>query len=358
MARAVSCARALGRGSSRIAALAAACMLAGCASLGFGGDEKGDSGAVFQQMREMQAERHAADRAAVPAKEPTLEEHLRDGDRLRQSGDLPRALWAYLRAHALDREDPRPRARIGAVHLQIDPQRAEHLFRELVQSTGGSALSRTGLALALIGRQDWNAAIVELRAALREDDDLAVAHDALGVALERTGDVAGARESYRRAAALQPRGYEALNNLGVSYLRTGEFAAAADALAQAARLGPRDRAVSNNLGLALGRLERYDDALAAFRKATDSEQAALNNLGYVHYLNGDYAGALEVYERALLAPGGSEHRLAVLRNLRRAKRAQDGGYGASPPVSEEFDAGPPSFSGDPDVPAALAPSAP
>jgi Flp pilus assembly protein TadD len=357
MSRVVPCAGALARAGRWAATCAVALGLSGCALFG-GKDEGADSAGLLEQMREMQAERHAADRAASEEQEPTVEQYLRDGDRLRQSGDLPRALWAYLRAHALDHEDPRPRARIGAVHLQIDPQRAEQLFRDLVQSTGGSALARTGLGLALIGRQEWNGAIVELRAALREDDDLAVAHDALGVALERTGDVAGARESYKRAAALQPRSYEAVNNLGVSYLRTGEFTAAADALSAAARLEPRDRAVSNNLGLALGRLGRYDQALAAFRKATDSEQAALNNLGYVHYLNGDYAGALEAYERALLARGTPEHRLSVLRNVRRAKRAQDGAYGASPPASDEFDAGPPSFSNDPDVPAAPAPSAP
>ena len=157
-------------------------------------------------------------------------------------------------------------------------------------------------------------------------------------------------ESYRRAASLQPRGYEALNNLGVSYLRTGEFAAAAEALGNAARLAPRDPAVANNLGLALGRLERYAEALKAFRRAANSDQAALNNLGYVHYLNGDYAGALEVYEQALLARGSSEQRLSVLRNLRRAKRAQDG---TAPPALDASSAPFPAVSGEPTIPAVL-----
>jgi Flp pilus assembly protein TadD len=348
MRRVVSRAWAPARSSSLAVALSVALGLAGCAS--FGGKEGEESAALLEQMREIQAERQTADRAGAVQSEPTLEQRLSEGDRLRQSGDLPRALWAYLRAHAMDREDPRPRARIGAVHLQIDPQGAEDAFRDLVQSTNGSAAARTGLGLALIARQQWAPAIVELRAALDEDDELAVAHDALGVALERTGDVAGARESYRRATSLQPRSYEALNNLGVSYLRTGEFAAAAEALGTAARLEPRDPAVANNLGLALGRLERYPEALTAFRRATDSDQAAFNNLGYVHYLNGDYAGALEVYERALLAGGSSEQRLSVLRNLRRAKRAQDG---TSPPAVDDAAAPFPAVSsGDPTFPAA------
>jgi Flp pilus assembly protein TadD len=324
------------RALARAASLAAALVLAGCSLFG-GSQAPDDNAALLEQMREIQAERHTADKGSPAPKEPTLEDRLREGDRLRQSGDLARALWAYLRAHAIDPEDPRPRARIGAVRLQIDPKRAEDIFRELSKSTGGSALARTGLGLALIARQQWAPAIVELRAAVEKDGRLAVAHDALGVALERSGDVAGARESYRRAASLSPRSHEPLNNLGVSYLRTGEFGAAASALDAAARIEPRDPAVSNNLGLALGRLRRYDDALSAFRRATSSEQAALNNLGYVRYLNGDYGGALEVYERALLAPGTSEQRLSVLRNLRAAKRAQEGG--APAPHAGDFDAG-------------------
>jgi Flp pilus assembly protein TadD len=332
MRRVVSCARALARALSLAAALVAPIGLAGCSV--FGGQQPADNAELLEQMREIQAERHTADQSGPVPSEPTLEQRLREGDRLRESGDLPRALWAYLRAQQMAPADPRPRARIGAVRLQVDPQRAEEIFRELVTSTDGSAAAHAGLGLALIGRQAWEPAIAELRAALAKDEQLAVAHDALGVALERTGDVNGARQSYRRAAQLQPRSPEALNNLGVSYLRTGEFPAAASALQAAAQAAPRDPAVANNLGLALGRLGRYDDALAAFRTATGSEQAALNNLGYVRYLNGDYEGALAVYERALLASGTPEQRLAVLRNLRRAKRAQDGDAPAAAEVAE------------------------
>jgi|GEM_PF-2042517 len=345
MRRVVSRARALVRAAPLTAALAvplasaAPLALSGCAL--FGDEKRDESAELLDRMREAQAERRSASRGEPEA--PKAEDLLREGDRLRRSGDLPRAVWAYLRAQAMAPEDPRPRARIGAVRLQVDPKRAEETFRELVASTEGSAAARTGLGLALIARQAWGEAAAELREAVARDETLAVAHDALGVALERAGDVEGARACYRRAAALQPRSHEALNNLGVSYLRTGEFAAAAEALEAAARIEPRDPAVANNLGLALGRLRRYGLALEAFRDATDSEQAALNNLGYVHYLNGDYAGALEVYERALLADGRPEQRLAVLRNLRRARRALDG---EAPLVQDPAEAFPP-VSGDP-----------
>ena len=81
----------------------------------------------------------------------------------------------------------------------------------------------------------------------------------------------------------------------------------------------RDPAVFNNMGVALGRLERYDDALEAFLRG-GPEHAAWNNLGWVQYEEGHYAAAISAYERALLAAHG-EQRLEILRNLLAAREA-------------------------------------
>jgi Flp pilus assembly protein TadD len=309
------------RNSICAAALSAACALAlGCSVVTSAIRPKGDA-AMLKELREMQAERLTAEQAPSKPPRESSESHLREGDQLRRSGDYARALWAYLRAHQLDRKDPRPLSRIGSIELAIEPKGAERLFRDLVASTQGSPIARTGLGLALIARGEWAAAGEQLSQAVAADDGLAVAHDALGLALERQGHTEAAREHYRTAARLQPASYEPLNNLGVSYLRTGEFPAAVEALEEASRREPRDPAVANNLGLALGRLGRYDEAEQAFRRA-GSEQAVHNNLGFVHYLNGDYEGALAAYEKALLAPGDPQQRLAVLRNARAARRAE------------------------------------
>ena len=64
----------------------------------------------------------------------------------------------------------------------------------------------------------------------------------------------------------------------VSLLLLGDFVAAEMELRRAVDLDPEDPAGWNNLGLALGHLERYAEALEAFRKGGD-EQGARNNLG-------------------------------------------------------------------------------
>jgi len=284
--------------------------------------EDGKPGAeLLRELRESQALRQQAGEAPGSAEKATLESHLAKGDARRAQGDHARALWSYLLAHRLDRKDPRPVSRIGTLHLSREPERAEAIFRQLLHQDDEAALARTGLGLALIARGAWSDAVLELRQAVDEDDGLAAAHNALGVALDHEAQGETARWHYRRASELQPRSHEPWNNLGVSLLAAGDPAGAAEALERAGRLEPRDAAVWNNLGVARGRMRQYDAALAAFRKAGD-ERSAQNNLGYVHYLNGDYAGALAAYERALHAAGDPGERLAVLRNARAAQEAR------------------------------------
>ena len=100
----------------------------------------------------------------------------------------------------------------------------------------------------------------------------------------------------------------------------GEFEKAEQAFRAAILLDPDDPAQHNNLGLAIGRQGRYQEALAQFR-LVGTEQAALNNLGYLYYLNGEHARAIEQFERSLQLGGGD--RLTVVKNLQAAQAALD-----------------------------------
>ena len=293
-------------------------LLSGCASLPLF-----SSGAEAEQaklMREHQERRAAAEATATSPVPLSLKERLRNGDTLRSDGAYAGAMWNYLRAHELDPADPAPIARMASLHLMSGSEEAESIFLDLVEKQPESGAAHTGLGLARIERNDWVGARDSLMHAVSLSPRSAAAYSALGVCHDRLGEPDAAREAYLRATTLHPRYYEALNNLGVSYLTTGEFDSAARTLRRASQQQGRDPAVFNNLGLALGRMERYDDALEAFQQG-GSEQAARNNLGFVLYLNGSYDRALEEYERALLA--GGDQRLMVLRNFQAAKRAEE-----------------------------------
>ena len=76
----------------------------------------------------MAREREAREQLrAVPFEDlppPTVVSYLKEGDSLREAGEAPRALWVYLKAHDLDRSDPRPLLRIAGLHLGPEPERA------------------------------------------------------------------------------------------------------------------------------------------------------------------------------------------------------------------------------------------
>ena len=248
----------------------------------------------------------------------SLEQTVQEGDALRDAGNLPEAMLTYLRAHRLDKQHPVPRERIAYLHLRKDPARAEKLFAEMAKDFPESASAFRGLGLAQLARERLTDARKSLERSAELDPKSGATHSALGVIHDRLGDHERAQGHYWQAMIFDPDDFEIPNNLGVSYLLSKDYEAAVEIFKEAARLNPEDRAVHNNLGLALGLLKRYDEALAEFR-AAGSEEAARNNLAYVHYLNEEYEAAIEHYGQALLADG--QEKLPVLQNLGAAQRA-------------------------------------
>ena len=147
--------------------------------------------------------------------EPTSVEALVNlGRALEQSGRVPEAIAAFRRARDANREDL-PAAR--------------HLSRLLV-SSGGATEAETvattaaerwpedpqlrytiGIARLMLDRP--GDALEPLRRAVAIDPAYAAAHNALGIALARTGDRAGAIEHFERAVEIEPDYLEARQNL-------------------------------------------------------------------------------------------------------------------------------------------------
>ncbi len=299
------------RAQSPLVALLLAAALPGCAW--FGPDAA---------QREILAARRARSAAMdpKPAARKTVEERLLEAERLLAEGHEAQAVWNYAQAHREDPTNAKPRARIGFMEIARDPQRAEALFAEIVRDHPDSAEAHAGLGLARFAQDRLDAARQALERAVELDPDSASALYWLAVVYDLLDRPERARELAERAHALSPNDARIVNNLGVSYLVADEFERAEQAFRAAILLDPGDPALHNNLGLAVGRQGRYSEAFAQFRLA-GTEQAAENNLGYLYYLNGDYAQAIAHLERSLELGGGD--RLTVVKNLQAARLALD-----------------------------------
>jgi Flp pilus assembly protein TadD len=246
----------------------------------------------------------------------TFDEEMMLADRLRDSGQQPEAAWHYVRGLQLDNKSPIPRERLGYMQLGRDSDRAQKIFEELVDEHPELFTGHLGLGLSHLTNGDHDRARTSLEKALEIDADSAIAHLGLGMIDDERGAHDVAQDHYLKAVELDPKRYEIPNNLGMSYLMTRDFEFAADAFRHAIFLEPRDPALYNNLAIALAHQGHYRKALEGFRRHS-SEGDALNNLGYVCHMNGDFENALRFFERSLLA--GPADRVTVLMNMRAAE---------------------------------------
>jgi len=150
------------------------------------------------------------------------------------------------------------------------------------------ALSATISRAALQAQPSWQGGFEQALDQLRKGDpggatakfetlwkshsrDFQLAHQ-IGTALDMSGRHAEATPWYQRSLAIQPNYEPALNNLALNYATLGQLAKAAPLLHQALRINPGNAQAAYNLGLMDLRLERYADAVAAFRTAREAPQ--------------------------------------------------------------------------------------
>lgn len=267
-----------------------------------------------QELLQAQRKRNAA--LAEAETEPTrrsASELIREGDQMRQGGDISKAAVAYLRAHHADKNELTPLRRIAYLALEREPAQAGELFGELVEKNPDAADLHLGLAMSKLAAGDLQGALASGLRASELDPEEPVVLEAVAVIYDRLGRHEEAQAIYRSAldkAAPAPR---LLNNLGVSYLITERYDEAIASFERALARGSTDPTVHNNLGLALGLSGRYDTAFSAFIKS-GTPGDAYNNLGFVLFLRGDYEAAKRAYEKALLSDDTDAER--VLENLK------------------------------------------
>jgi Flp pilus assembly protein TadD len=276
------------------------------------------------EQKRMAREGRALEEAAQREREenpPTVEERLRDGDEHLAGGRIASALWEYGSAHRIDPRSPEPRVRLGYVHLRQNPDRARPLFESALELDPEHASAHRGLGLSLFADGESDEGIRHLEQAVILAPRSAMAREALGVSLDQMGRHDEAEVQLEEALKLEPHNSSILSNLGSFHLRNGSYENAEKMLRAALRQDSRDVSLrENNLGLALAMQGKFEEALAAFRRAGD-EQSARANLGYAYYLRGEYGQAIEEYEQALVAGGAAD--LQVVRNLKAARHALD-----------------------------------
>ena len=141
-------------------------------------------------------------------------------------------------------------------------------------------------------------------------DPDALARDAF--ALLQSNQHQAAEACARKALALRPGHFAALNAFAIALNGQSRHADAARIFAELTRRAPAERPHWVNLGTALRAAGQYEEALAAYTRAAQMGEASANfsyNVGLLHIDRGDYESARAVLARAAqLAPDDAEIR--------------------------------------------------
>jgi tetratricopeptide (TPR) repeat protein len=135
----------------------------------------------------------------------------------------------------------------------------------LVPNPDDVTYANLGSELMIEGRHAE--AVPLLEKAVRAAPNYAPAHFSLGLALERVGDKARARDEYAAAVALRPNYFEAQQLLGALLLNTGRAREAVMPLEAAAELKPDEADVQCDLGQALLQSDEPQRALGHLQEA-------------------------------------------------------------------------------------------
>ncbi|HEY9103042.1 protein kinase domain-containing protein [Chitinimonas sp.] len=243
-------------------------------------------------------------------------------------------------------------------------QAATDRFKEILQYNPQHAAAAAGLAIAYSLRyagdgkdETWlQRADASAKLALQLDDQLALAHAAMGWVQEHQGKLEEALASETRALALDPRNFYALNGKAQLMLRQGKRAEAEEVIRLAMGHYPRERLFTDllgtlryqqgdyraaeaafrdsialqpdavyayaNLNAALVRQNRLDEALQVLQQGLQIRPSGplYSNLGTALYARGDYLGAAQAFERAASGAKGSPNDYLKWANLGDALR--------------------------------------
>ncbi|MGS0682869.1 tetratricopeptide repeat protein [Shewanella sp. 125m-7] len=255
-----------------------------------------------------------------------------------QSGNLEKALYAYIQALDFNAKNAETFYQIGRIHtIRGNPDIAFKAYNEALALEPNFMKVHADLGVISMDKRQYRKARQHLEKAIELDQERLSALDvkrkmgsfwvpnresparvynAIAILEDVENHYQKARTYFKLILELQPHSPVLITNLGYSYYLTGELAMAEKYLRQAIRADSNFDRAWTNLGLVYVRKGLHKRALATFEHSM-SPADALNDLGYFLMLEGQYEKAIGLFERAI--DTSSSYFEQAQKNLRRAK---------------------------------------
>ena len=229
----------------------------------------------------------------------------KEGEIFTNSGDLPNAVQAFLRALSLDPTYAEGHFNLGVLlRMQGQPEAALESYRRAIALQPNFVEAHYNLGNTHLALGQLDDAIAAYTAALNHRADFAEAANNLGNALKEAGRLEEALVHCQRAIALKPAYAEALSNAGAILRDLGRAEDALEPCRKSIEIAPDYAQAHSNLGLALQDTGQLEQAVAHFERAItllpDYPEAhsnlgvALQALGRLDEASASYTKALEL----------------------------------------------------------------
>jgi Tfp pilus assembly protein PilF len=271
-------------------------LLSGCASMS-GSAENGSDGTVSSSGLPDLYEGEPEVVFATEFPVESAEEAVARADRALQQGDIDLALYMYVRAYDMDRDNTHALTRIGEIHESRGNNRLatqSYLAALRTDEANDVVLESLGLMYLQVKRYDEAEAL--LRRAVLANPTAWRAHNGIGIIADLDGQHEIARQAYDVALDVNPNDASILNNRGYSLYLSAEYEAAAEDFVASATQG--ENRAWLNLGLVRARQQRYSEAVRMMDRAVAIE-VAYNDVGYIAMRQGDLMVAANYFQKAL-----------------------------------------------------------
>jgi len=213
-------------------------------------------------------------RGAASRKDPKdnieLWTKIESGLALFNQGNDAAALEIFKKALAEDSDIPILYDHIGWSHIRLNQyDRAERVYQQSLEHGFDSADLRANLGLIYYRWGEFEKAEQELRIALELEERSVLAHYRLADIYRTTKSYSKAVEHYRLVLEIDPGYVWALNGLGMALAMEGKNEEALAAFRDAVRIAPEMAPGYLNLAVHLERMQRFPEALEAYRRFID-----------------------------------------------------------------------------------------
>ncbi len=222
-----------------------------------------------------------------------------EGEAARSRGDYGAAMASF--TPLIEREDEWAlRGKLAIAKLTLDSgQNREALkaYSILLEEDPALIEAQEGKGLALLGLGDVEAAREQLLATNSNEPSRWRTLNGLGVAADMDTDYEAAARWYGMALESGGDNPLVINNAAYSRIMAGDYAAAEKLLQRALVRYPKEDRLRNNLAIAQARQGNYQLAISTWKQSVEPAEA-VNNAGYIAYLNGDLEQAKKLFRQA------------------------------------------------------------